>query len=149
MSKLDDAGIKQEFTSRSAPPGPVSKPELEKLTNEREHVTPPTLKPEQPGPGLGGSTTQDTSSAQITNDQQVKEREERIQQIQERLGRQQGRSQAEFQKANVVPNPDPVSRQETVAQKQEIERREARVKYIQQRLDSKRDRARNAFDRSR
>lgn len=135
--------VKQEFAARSARPTPVSKPELDQLKSQREHPAPPTLKPTPPTPELGNAPQN------VQRPAQIKAREARIQQIEERLGRQQGRAQTAFKTANVVPKPDPVSKGELVTQKQEIEQRQARAQYIEHRLAAKRDRARSAFNRSR
>jgi hypothetical protein len=138
---------KQEFNSKSAPSTPVSKPELERLTSQREHPQAPVLQPKPPS--LGNDDSPAAPPVQnIKQQKQIQTREARIQHIRERLDRQQGRAQSGFQKANIVPKPDPVSKQEVGTQKQEINQREARVKYIQQRLSSRKDRARDAFNRA-
>jgi len=136
--------VRQEFATNNAAPIPVGKPELDSLKAQRNPPPAPTLKPQPPTPGHDHSPLKE-----IKERQNVTEREKRIQHIQQRLGFQQDRAQKGFAKANVVPKPDPVSKQETEAQKREIRQREARIDYIHQRLAAKRDRARGSFNRSR
>ena len=136
--------VKQEFTAKSAAPTPAGKPELHTLTAQWNRPRTPTLKPQPPPPGHDRSPAKEAKQRQ-----NVTAREARIQHIQQRLGRQQGRAQKEFAKANVVPKPNPVSKQEAEAHKRDISEREARVAYIRQRLSAKRDRARGSFNRSR
>ncbi len=81
---------KQDFSKAAAPapaPRPVSLQEKQKLETQRERPA-PTLKPKEPGPSRNPAA-----------EQQSKDREARIRQIQDRLAAEKGRARNAFDKS--------------------------------------------------